>query len=266
MSRPSSRSTVLAYAEAHPEEVSYLSARELGERCGVSESTVIRAIQARGFAGYPDYQQQVRKDLSRRRTTVERFAARAGTDPLARGFAQDIENLRNTWENLSPQAFDRAADLLARAPKIWALALRTPHAVAVLLQEGLGFLGVDTQLLIPGKHDLWDDLERVQPGEVLVAVSFPRYTRLVVEVALAAKRKGVTLVAISDGPASPLARQADVLLPVAYAMEGYLESFTASICLVQALLLEVSRKLGPRALAQLRHREGLWLERGVYWD
>jgi DNA-binding MurR/RpiR family transcriptional regulator len=257
---------VAAYAALHAEEVAYLSARELGKRCGVSESTVIRAAQEQGYRGYPEYQLATRRLLAKRRTTVERFEARAGTDPLERGFSQDLDNLRRTWAAVSPEAFDRAAELLTRAPRVWALAQRTPHAVAVLLKEGLGFLGVDAQLVAPGVHDLWDALERVRGGDLVVAVTFPRYTRQVVDVAREAKRKGAALLAISDGPASPLARHADMLLPAAYAMEGYLESFTASVCLVQALLLEVSRKLGPRALGELRHRETLWSERGVYWE
>jgi len=266
MPRPNSRRAVLAYAEAHPQEVSYLSARELGERCGVSESTVIRAIQAHGHAGYPDYQRQLRSELARRRTTVERFSARQGTEPLARVFARDIENLRTTWENLSPGAFDRAAELLATCPRVWLLGLRTPHAVAVFLQEALGFVGIDARLLTPGTHDLWDDLDRVAPEDAVVAITFPRYTRAVVEAALLARKRGCRLIALTDGPASPLAGQADALLAAAYSLEGYVESFTASISLAQALVLEVSRKLGKRALDALRRKEALWAERGVYWE
>jgi len=266
MPRPNSRRAVLAFAEAHPEEVSYLSARELGERCGVSESTVIRAIQAQGFVGYPDYQQRLRQELARRRTTVERFSATQGTDPLARVFARDIENLRATWENLSPAAFDRAAELLATCPRVWLLGLRTPHAVAVFLQEALGFIGVDARLLTPGTHDIWDDVEKVVPQDAVVAITFPRYTRAVVEAALLARKRGAHLVALTDGPRSPLAAQADALLAAAYALEGYVESFTASISLAQALLLEVSRKMGGRALDALRRKESLWAERGVYWE
>ncbi len=266
MARPNSRRTVLAYAEAHPDEVSYLSARELGERCGVSESTVIRAIQAHGFTGYPDYQRRLRRELDRRRTTVERFSACQGTDPLARVFARDIENLRTTWENLSPAAFERAAELLATCPRVWLLGLRTPHAVAVFLGEALGFIGIDARLLTPGTHDLWDDLEKIAPGDAVVAITFPRYTRAVVEGALLARKRGCRLVALTDGPASPLAAHADAVLAAAYALEGYVESFTASMSVAQALVLETSRKLGRRALDALRRKEALWAERGVYWE
>jgi len=266
MARPNSRRAVLAYAEAHPEEVSYLSARELGERCGVSESTVIRTIQAHGFSGYPAYQRQLRNELARRRTTVERFSARQGSDPLARVFARDIENLRATWESLSPAAFDRAAEWLAECRRAWLLGLRTPHAVAVFLREALGFLGIDARLLTAGSHDLWDDLEQVAPTDVVVAVTFPRYTRVVVDAARLARKRGARLVAVTDGPASPLAAHADALLPAAYALEGFVESFAASLSLAQALVLEVSRKMGDRALEALRRKEALWAERGVYWE
>lgn len=261
----SARRAVISYAEEHPEEASYLSARKLGGRCGVSESTVIRAVQSLGYAGYPEYQEELRVAVARRRTTVDRLTAQGESDPLARAFARDIENLRDTWQRLSPPAFERAAALLAAGPRTWLLGLRTPHAVAVILQEGLSYLGIDARVLAPGAGDIWDDVDRVQPGDVVVAVTFPRYTRLVVEAAALARRRGAVLIAMTDGPASPLAAEADVLLPAAYGLDGYIESFTACVSLAQALLLEVSRRMGSRARAALEEKEALWAERGVYW-
>ncbi|MFU8855587.1 MAG: MurR/RpiR family transcriptional regulator [Deferrisomatales bacterium] len=264
--RPSrARQAVIAYAEAHSEEASYLSARELGRRCGVSESTVIRAVQGLGHPGYPEYQQELRATVARRRTTVERLANEGRSDPLARVFSRDIENLRDTWQRLPPLAFEQAAELLAGSPRTWLLGLRTPHAVAVILQEGLSYLGIDARVLIPGTADIWDDLDRVRPGDVVVAVTFPRYTRQVVEAAALARKRGAVLIALTDGPASPLAEDAEVLLPAAYGLDGYIESFTACVSLAQALLLEVSRRMGPRARAALEEKEALWAERGVYW-
>lgn len=260
------RRELISYAEAHSEEASYLSARELGRRCGVSESTVIRAVQELGYPGYPEYQKELRAAAARRRTTVERLAVQGETDPLSRAFAGDIENLRDTWQGLSPQAFERAAALLAGGARIWLLGLRTPHAVAVLLREGLSYLGIDARLLVPGTGDLWDDVDRVRPGDVVVAITFPRYTRLVVEAAALARRRGAVLIALTDGPASPLAAEAQVLLPAAYRLDGYIESFTACVSLAQALLLEVSRRMGPRAREALEEKEALWAERGVYWE
>ncbi|MEW6488874.1 MAG: MurR/RpiR family transcriptional regulator [Thermodesulfobacteriota bacterium] len=260
------RRGVIAYAEAHAEEASYLSARELGRRCGASESTVIRAVQERGYPGFPAFQEELRAAVVRRRTTVERLTARGEADPLARAFARDIDNLRDTWDRLSPQAFERAAVLLAGGARTWLLGLRTPHAVAVLLREGLSYLGIDARLLVPGTGDIWDGVDRVQPGDVVVAVTFPRYTRAVVEAAALARRRGARLIALTDGPASPLAAEAEVLLPAAYGLDGYIESFTACACLAQALLLEVSRRMGPRAREALEEKETLWAERGVYWE
>lgn len=266
MARPPSavRRGVVAYAQAHPEEASYLSARELGRRCGASESTVIRAVQERGYPGYPAFQEELRAAVARRRTTVERLSARGQADALALAFARDLENLRSTWDRLPPQAFERASSLLAEGARTWLLGLRTPHAVAVLLREGLSYLGIDARLLAPGTGDLWDGVDQVRPGDVVVAVTFPRYTRAVAEAAALARRRGARIIALTDGPASPLAAHAEALLPAAYGLDGYIESFTACVCLAQALLLDVSRRMGARAREALEEKEALWAERGVY--
>ncbi len=119
--RPSPRRRVLSYLRSHGDEITYLSARKLGERCGVSESTVIRAVQSLGYEGYPAYQSLLRAERLHRRTTVERFAKAHGPDPVERAFARDVENLRLTWEGLDRGAVARAARLLASAPQVWAV-------------------------------------------------------------------------------------------------------------------------------------------------
>ncbi len=259
------RHRVLEYAEAHPEEVSYLSARELGERCGVSDSTVIRAVQAIGHQGYPQYQEWLRKDLERRRTTVERFSAANEKDPLARVFARDVTNLQATWETLSPIAFKQAVELLSTAPRVWVLGLRMAYAAAVIMKEGLAFLGTDVRLLVAGNGDFWDEASAVKRDEICVCISLPRYTRITVELADYARRQGAHLIAITDGDASPLAAMADVVLTVSYGLDGYIESFTSAVSLSQALLIAVSRAKGPQGITALKEKEALWEMQQVYW-
>lgn len=260
------RNSVLAFAEAHPQEASYLSARELGKRCGASEATVIRAVQSSGFSGYPKFQEKVRLDLARRRTTVERLAASKSADPLSKAFSTDMENLKATWEGLPREAFDRAVGLLLGAPRVWVLGLRMAHALSYLLADGLVFLGINARILGPGHGNLWDEAVEVRPEDVVVAASLPRYTRLTVEIAASAHGRGASVIAITDGPFSPLAATSDVLLPVAYRLEGYVESFTAAVSLVQALLLAIAREKGPKGLAALKEKEALWAEKKVYWE
>lgn len=260
-----SRHRVMEYAEAHPEEVSYLSAKQLGERCGVSDSTVIRAVQSIGHRGYPQYQKWLRKNLERRRTTVERFSATNKEDPLANGFVRDIANLQTTWETISREAFDQAVDMLSQARRVWILGLRMAHATAVIMKEGLSFLGTDVFLLAAGNGDLWDEVSAVKQGDVFVCIGLPRYTQISVELADYAQRKGARMIAITDGATSPLAAMADVWLGVFYKLDGYIESFTSAVSLSQALLVAVSRAKGSQGLAALREKEKLWEAKQVYW-
>lgn len=260
------RHSVLIYAEAHPEEASYLSARELGKCCGVSESTVIRAVQSIGYRGYPQYQEWLRKELARRRTTVERFASAKEKEPLARVFSQDVANLKTTWEALTQANFDTAVQLLSQAPRVWLLGLRMAHAVAVILKEGLSFLGTDVRLLAAGNGDFWDEASAIRKDDIVVSIGLPRYTRITVELTAFAQRQGARLIAITDSHASPLAAKAEIVFTVAYGMHGYIESFTSAVSLAQALLVAVSREKGNEGLKALRQKESLWEGKAVYWD
>ncbi len=262
----SPRRRVLSYLRSHGDEITYLSARKLGALCGVSESTVIRAVQSLGYEGYPAYQSFVRGERLHRRTTVERFAQAHGPDPVERAFARDVENLRLTWEGLDREAVARASRLLAHAPGVWVLGLRSAHAPAVLLHHGLSFLGIRAHLLTPGHGDLVDDAAGLSAADVAVVIALPRYTRQTVEAAALVHGRGATVIAVTDGADSPLAPLADLVLPVAYDLEGFIESFTPATCLAQALLLSVAEERGPEALRALERREALWSECNVYWD
>lgn len=259
----------LRYVASHLEEAVFLTASGLARRAGVSEATVVRLAQALGFDGYPAMRRWLREELRDRLSTVERMehAVAVGGeegDVLLRVLRQDIQNISGTLRDTSMVSFRRAVEDIRAFGRISVVGLRGAHAPAVILATYLRFLGKEVQLLRPGYGEIWDVVQELGTRDLVVGISFPRYTRLTVEVVQQARSQGARVGAITDSPFSPLASHAHWVLTARCDMDSFIESFTAAVSLINALVTAAGIGERERVLEALRERETVWEQKGVY--
>ena len=97
-----------------------------------------------------------------------------------------------------------------------------------------------------------------------IGISFPRYTRLTVEILEYADRQEARVGVITDSILSPLAEFADWVLPVHSHLDAYIESFTAAMSLINALLTALSMQNPDETLRALQGGEKLWKDKDIY--
>ena len=260
---------ILQYIIEHYEEAIFLTASQLAQNVGVSEATVVRLAQALGFDGYPGMQRKFRQGLQDRLSTVTRLEhtvdhVRQTGDIVVKVLQEDIHNLSQTLRNLSLDIFERAVADLQSAKRIFVVGLRGAHAPALTLATYLRFLGKQAHLLVPGHGEMWDILQGLGRSDLVVGISFPRYTQITLEVLQHARMKRARVGAITDSPLSPLARYAHWVLTAHCELDSFIESFTAATSLVNALLTAMSIQDPGKTLRILRQREALWEGKGVY--
>ena len=260
---------IMQYIVDHYDEAIFLTASQLAGKAGVSEATVVRLAQALGFDGYPGMQRQFRRGLQDRLSTVSRLEhtvdhVQQTGDVVVKVLQEDIHNLSQTLRNLSLDIFERAVADLQSAKRIFVVGLRGAHAPALTLATYLRFLGKQAYLLIPGHGEMWDILQGLARSDLVVGISFPRYTQITLEVMQHARKKKARVGAITDSPLSPLARHAHWVLTATCQLDSYIESFTAATSLINALLTAMSIQDPGKTLRILRQREALWEEKGVY--
>jgi len=259
----------MQYIVDNYEEAIFLTASQLAGRVGVSEATVVRLAQALGFDGYPGMQKKFRKGLQDRLSTVTRLEhtvdhVRQMGDVVVKVLQEDIQNLSQTLRELPIEIFERAVSDMQSAKRIFVIGLRGAHAPALTLATYLRFLGKQAHLLVPGHGEMWDILQGLGSSDLVVGISFPRYTQVTLEVLEHARKKRARVGAISDSPLSPLARHAHWVLTAHCQLDSFIESFTAATSLVNALLTAMSIQSPGKTLRILREREALWEEKGVY--
>jgi DNA-binding MurR/RpiR family transcriptional regulator len=257
------------YIMDHYEEAIFLTASKLAKKAGVSEATVVRLAQVLGFDGYPELQQMLRKNLQSRLTTVTRLEqtvqhVRSDGDVLTKVMQEDIRNLSETLQDISLETFHRAVADMTRARRIYVVGLRGAHAPALVLALYLRYLEKQASPVIPGYGDIWNTLHGLDSVDLVIGISLPRYTRLTIEILEYAKAKGARVGAITDSLISPLARKADWVLPVHSKLDSFIESFTAAMSLVNALLTAMSIQNPEETMKALKEREVLWQRKGIY--
>ena len=262
---------VMNYILQHQEKVAFMTASKLSRSAGVSEATVIRLAQILQYSGYPAMQQALRANLQNRFSTVTRIEktvkhVRNARDVLTKVMQEDFHNLSQTLIDISARTFQQAVSEMQQARRIFVVGLRGSHAPALMLTLYLRFIKKDTHLLIPGIEDIWMNIRNIGPDDLVIGISFPRYTRMTVELIEYASRQNTRVGAITDSPLSPLAKYADWVLTVHSQLDSYIESFTAAMSLVNALLTALSIQNPDETIQALKDGEKIWQEKDIYME
>ncbi len=251
------------------DKAAFMTASRLGKRVGVSESTVVRFASELGYDGYPDMQRSLQKMIRNRLTTVQRIEVtndRLGDqDLLSMVLQSDIDKIRQTLEELDRESFNRAVDAIVSARKIYIIGVRSSAAIASFLNFYFNLI-FDNVVLVSAStaSEIFESLLRVGEGDVVIGVSFPRYSSRTVQAMSFARDRGAATVAITDSEASPLIPISQYLLMARSDMASFVDSLVAPLSLVNALLVAVSQRKNDELARTFRTLEDIWEEYNVY--
>lgn len=257
------------YISAHSDKAAFMTAAKLGATVGVSESTVVRFAYELGFDGYPELSRALQQIIRTQLTSVQRIEVtrdRIGTGSvLDEVLAQDMEKIKRTLEETSRQDFENAAAAIANARKIFVIGDRSASALSRFMHYYLNLMFENVKLVTTtSSSELFEQIMRIGSEDVAIGISFPRYSNMTVQAFSFAARSGAKIVAITDGPNSPLARDASFLLSARSDMNSFVDSLVAPLSLINALLVRVGMLKQEDVLNTFRRLEDIWDEYHVY--
>ena len=251
------------------DKAAFMTASRLGKTVSVSESTVVRFAAELGYDGYPSMQRSLQKMIRNRLTSVQRIEVsndRIGDQDLLSSVLQsDIEKIRLTLEEVDRQSFDRAVDAIVSARKIYIMGVRSSASLATFLSFYFNLI-FDNVISVAANtaSEVFETMLRVGAEDVVIGVSFPRYSSRTVQAMNFARDRGATTIAITDSEASPLAPISNYTLKARSDMASFVVSLVAPLSLVNALLVAVSRKKNDDLAHTFQTLEDIWDEYGVY--
>lgn len=263
-----SQKKISAYILENYATAAYMTAAKLSETVGVSESTIVRYATELGFDGYPELQSALRYLSRSKLNSVQRMEhslSRIGENALKKSFDSDLDSIKRTLSNTDPNAFGKFVSEIINAKRIYIMGARSSASIALFLNYYLSILFDNVDLVQTSiGSEAFDRLFRVREGDVVIGITFPRYSRLTLDALGFSKRSGAKILGITDSVHSPLAKIADITLFADNESAAFVDSMAAPLALVNAILTEIGRRDPKTTAERFAVLEQIWTENEVY--
>lgn len=251
------------------DKAAFMTAARLGQAVKISESTVVRFAAELGYDGYPAMQKAMQEMIRGKLTTVQRIEVsydRLGSqDVLDKVVQSDIEKLRMTLSELKREDFEGAVNAIVGARRIYILGVRSSAALSDFLAFYFKLIFDNvTQVQTSLASEMFEQMLRVGEGDVVIGISFPRYSTRSVRAMEFARDQGATVVAVTDSDMSPLYDTANYRLLAKSDMVSFADSLVAPLSIINALIVAVGRKKSNEVTATFGRLERIWDEYQVY--
>jgi DNA-binding MurR/RpiR family transcriptional regulator len=253
-----------AFVLKRPEEVAIVSMRTLAANAGVQPVTFVRLARTLGFEAWENFKEPF---VERMRGAPAFYSDRArkltATAP-AELHLSHIKTLETTQGLNDATAFASAAETLENAKTIFVAGFRACFGPAHAFAYVYGLFRPDVVLLSGMGGGLEAELRAVEDGDAVCIIGFRPYSRESVTVAEHAARRGAAVIAITDSPLAPFAREAKIVLTFSTEGPSLFPSLVSAWAIAEHLLDTLVARGGDRALERLKSAEAQLQALGVF--
>ena len=260
---------IAGYILENYDKAAFMTASKLGKLVGVSESTVVRFASELGYDGYPSMQRALQEMIRSRLTSTQRIQAAGDLfdhqDLLGAVLQSDIDKLREIVGEADRTEFDNVVERIMRARHIYILGVRSSLFVAGYLNFYMHLLCENVTLVQSNAAgEIFEQLFRIGPEDVMIAISFPRYSKVTMNTVKFAQDRGASIIAITDNELSPVYQMSDAALLAPCEMISFVDSMVAPLSLINALLVALAHRMGTDVSTTFAELEDIWNEYGVF--
>ncbi len=260
---------IARYLLSHYDKAAYMTAAKLGTEVNVSESTVVRFVMELGYAGYPEFQKALQELIRTKLTSFQRMEVTnhliGDGDVLEKVLLTNVDNIRHTLDSIDREDFHNAVEAIVKAKNVYIIGVRSSAMLANFLSYSLQMIFDNVRLIdTTAGSELFQQIMSIGEGDVMVAISFPRYSKRVIKAVEFARRAGADVIALTDSAEAPIAASAQQVLVAQSDMASYVDSLVAPLSLLNAIVVAVSRAREDEVRDRLQKLEHIWDEYDVY--
>ena len=257
------------YILEHYDKAAYMTASKLGAEVNVSESTVVRFANELGFEGYPEMQKSLQELIRMKLTSVQRVEVTNSLigegDVLEKILVSDAEKILRTLEEVDREAFEAAVDKIVAADKIYIIGVRSSSSLAGFLNFNFRMIFDNVKFVqTTSGSEMFEQIMSIGKDDVMIAISFPRYSKRIVNAVEYAHNAGADVISLTDSHQSPIAGVADQLLLARSDLVSFVDSLVAPLSIINAIIVAVSRKKMDDIRVRFDKLEKIWDEYEVY--
>jgi DNA-binding MurR/RpiR family transcriptional regulator len=256
------------YVLSNYDKVIFMTVNELSQTVGISESTVVRFAHSLGYAGYPSFQRNLQESIKTKLTTLQRFEhtsdAQGEKDVIKEVMHQDISNIEKTIRDLNTENIKMIAKKINSADTVYIIGFRSSKVLAEYLAFYLKFMHPNVRLVPVGANDIYDEVINAKHNDLAIAISFPRYSKLTIDLVDMLKERKVEIVGLTDSYHSPLAKRVSNIVTANFNIATFVDSLTAPMSLINALIISMSLDCHDELEEKFNELEEIWDKNNVY--
>jgi DNA-binding MurR/RpiR family transcriptional regulator len=246
-----------------------MNAAMLGSVADVSESTVVRFAMALGYKGYPEFLRDLNSLVKAKLTAIQRVGVTkmliGEEDIVSRVLTLDADCVRKSTNVVDRADFDAAVTAIVNAGCIYIIGIRSSSALATFLNCYLSMMFKNVKLITStSASEMFEQIRAIDETDIMIGISFPRYSQRTVKALDYAKRRGAKVLAITDSERSPLVPLSDCKLLAKCEIMSFVDSLVSPLSVINALLLAVGMQKQDDLREALVELEGIWEEYDVY--
>lgn len=235
------------YILTNYDKAAFMTAAELGREVGVSESTVVRYAMLLGYKGYPEFQKDVSKLVQKRLSSIEKIIINdinmSREDVLNKVVESDIRKLQQSLEMIDINIFEEAVDSILNADNIYIVGIRNCLPLAQMLSFNLNIMLDKVKLITSNNvNEVFEQLIRISEKDVIIGISFPRYSMITLKAMEFANNRNAKVVTITDGINSPMNLYSSCNLFAKSELTSLMDSITAPMSIINAIIVAISIK------------------------
>lgn len=264
------------YILAHPEEVALSSMRRLAAHAEVQPSTMVRLARALDFDGFEDMRVPFCDWLrggegayEARAKALHSRSERGGLAGLLSDMAaSDVAAIAGACGGDAARLglMEQAAKRLWSARRLYILGLRSCFSLAHFAHYTCSMIHGDCRLVDGAGATYRDALRGVSSDDCLLVFSFRPYAQEAVDMVAAVQGVGASVVAVTDGGASPIVGDGTLQLTVDTSSVNFFHSLTAAQSVAQQLVVSLLWEAGDKGVASIKDAEQRLREATVYWQ
>ena len=264
-----SHKKIASYIMDHYDTAVFMTAATLGKEIGISESTVVRFAAGLGYDGYPKFQKALEEWVKSKWNSLQQMGAKYGnssqSEILTSVIRADMEKMEDTIHNLDPAAFETAVSSILEAQHVYVIGLRSCEPLASFLSFYLSMIRGDVmQLKTTSTTELFEQMIRVSDEDVVIGISFPRYSMRTLKAMEFANDRNAKVITITDSVHSPMNLYSSCNLLARSDMVSIVDSLVAPLSVINALVVALCVKAPEQASKNLKDLEEVWANYQVY--
>lgn len=230
--------------------VAFLSTREIADKIGCSNASIVRFAQRLGYNGYEEMREEMQNFFQNQmnphkalKESVETLDGNKDSKVIFnRSVEIDVEALKNINQYIDEEELECALNMIRKAEKIFVFGIGIERSIAEFLSFRLKRFGVDTKLLNRASTEIFNDIFKMNDNSLLFAIGFYRFPEELDIVLKRAKNVNANTILLTDDPVSPYEDRTDLVLASPRGPVGVMHSMVVPMSILNALFIAMGRE------------------------